>query len=92
MEKALNVSDLSQSDKEKSGKRQRFVTQRYTPPLDQVSRYKNNTNVDDLDSDFESTAPAVRNLKIRGWFFFIIYSHFISIYLNFIRCIIIIHL
>ncbi|GAB1860769.1 DUF4806 domain-containing protein [Camponotus japonicus] len=66
VEKALNISDLSQSDKEKSGKRQRFVTQRYTPPLNQTSRQKNYINVDDSDSDFESTTPVVRNLKIRA--------------------------
>lgn len=67
------MSDLSQSDKEKSGKRQRFVTQRYTPPLNQASQQKNYTNVDNSDSDFESTAPVIRNLKIRSWFLFIIY-------------------
>jgi len=30
MEKALDVSDLSESDRGKSVKRQRFVTQRYS--------------------------------------------------------------
>ncbi|XP_070170894.1 uncharacterized protein [Polyergus mexicanus] len=65
-EKALNVSDLSQSDKDKSLKRQRFITRRYSP-VNETSCNRRKSNIvyaDDSDSDFELKAPAVRNLKI----------------------------
>jgi len=67
-EKALDISDLSQSDKDKSVRRQRFVTQRYSPPMNKIlgNCRKNNIPTDDSDSDFEFNAPVVKNLKISG--------------------------
>lgn len=69
VEKALNVSDLSQSDKDKNIKRQRFVTRKYSPPLIATSVNRGKSTIiysTDSDSDFELQAPVVKNLKING--------------------------
>ncbi|XP_071578668.1 uncharacterized protein [Temnothorax nylanderi] len=71
-EKALDVSDLSQSEKDNSVKRQRFVTRRYSPARPAInktsSNRRKNSNIVYVkhsdSSDFEYNAPAVRNLKI----------------------------
>ncbi|KYN08252.1 hypothetical protein ALC62_00763, partial [Cyphomyrmex costatus] len=64
-EKALNVSDLSQSDKDKSAKRQRSVIQRYSPLNEACNRHRRNIiNSDDSDIESELKAPAAQNLKI----------------------------
>jgi len=69
--KALNVSDLSQSDKDKD-KRQRFETKRYSPSwttrrsLNQ--RKRTIVYSTDSDNDSEVQAPVVKNLKITSRF------------------------
>lgn len=78
VEKALDVSDLSHSDRDKSTKRQRFVTRRCSPPSKAISynrRKSNNIDVDDSDNDSELKAPAVPNLKISAWFFILFYLY-----------------
>lgn len=61
---------------DKSTKRQRFVTQKYSPPSKETlwnRRKKYIYSDSDSDSDLDDMkAPVVRNLKISGWFFFII--------------------
>ncbi|XP_025158396.1 uncharacterized protein LOC112589428 [Harpegnathos saltator] len=68
VEKALNISDLSQSDKDRNIKRQRIVTRRYSPPLTVTSmnRRKRTIYSSDSDSDIELQAPIVKGLKINA--------------------------
>lgn len=79
VEKVLDVSDLSHSDRDKSIKRQRFVTRRYSPPSKAISYNRRKSNIDadsdnDSDNDSELKAPAVPNLK-SGWFFILFYLY-----------------
>ncbi|KYN50231.1 hypothetical protein ALC62_04462 [Cyphomyrmex costatus] len=62
-EKALDISDLSESDKNKSVKRQRILTQRYSPSKIGLSNESNDTDTDDSD-DAKLKTPITTNLKI----------------------------
>jgi len=70
MEKALDVSDLSESDRGKSVKRQRFVTQRYSSffRTGLLKEHKSDNADTDSDSvtDVGLKTPTITNLKISG--------------------------
>lgn len=67
-EKALDISDLSESDKGKFVKRQRVLTQRYSPSIKIGLSSESKSNDADTDTDDSDDAklktPIMMDLKI----------------------------
>lgn len=75
---------------DKSEKRQRIVTRRYTPSVRTIAwneRKVHQMYIDDSDTDFESQASSLRNLKISNYLFYSIIIVFYIIYMYVHLCV-----